>query len=167
MLTWRKVIMGQRGPRLPKWRMNSRPVWRPLGTGRRVLRTKIHQSQPEHVNAKDGQTITFYRAKFWQNRPAPVCATSGKPSTWLPLGRLVEQASLCSLWIWSFWMHFITLSKIRIHMTNFVWTQLRVKCFVCNAPLHRPRQYKYLGYFWISFNSDNTILRYHTKYVIY
>ena len=39
MSTWSKVIMGQRGSGNTKWRMTSRPVWRPLGTGRRVLRT--------------------------------------------------------------------------------------------------------------------------------
>ena len=48
-------------------------------------------------------------------------------------------------------------------MMNFFAPQLFTKWFVCNAILHRPRQYKYLGYFWISFNSDNRILRYQTK----
>ena len=54
----------------------------------------------------------------------------------------------------------------RFMKMNFVGPQLFIKWFVCNALLHRPRQYKYLGYFWISFDSDNRILRYQRKYIV-
>ena len=51
-------------------------------------------------------------------------------------------------------------------MMNFFSPQFFTKWFVCNALLHRPRQCKYLGYVWISFNPDNRILRYQRKYII-
>ena len=46
----------------------------------------------EHERVKDGHATDLSRAGWFQLDPALVFATSGKPSTWLPLGGLAEQA---------------------------------------------------------------------------
>ena len=48
----------------------------------------------EHELVKGGHAIDFYQTAGLAWDPSPVCATSGKPSTWLPLGGLVEKVYL-------------------------------------------------------------------------
>ena len=54
---------------------------------------EIRQKGNEHEAHEDRLFGQFMSCMARQIAPAPVCATGGKPSTWLPPGGLVEQAA--------------------------------------------------------------------------
>ena len=80
-------------------------------------------------------------------RLAPVCSTSGKPSTRLPLGGLVEHALGQKQQNRSKTPEKHAFLEIRFKLTNFFRPQFRAKLSDRNAPLHAARYDNYLSDF--------------------
>ena len=57
------------------------------------LDSSFPQRNPEHVARNRVASTNLFGCGAGQIRPSPVCATGGKPSTWLPPVGLVEQAA--------------------------------------------------------------------------